>query len=77
MSSKVSTVDRAIVAMTRMVQNSIATARSAIASRAGKMYDGLRDMWKILGYKTILEYRDYLTMYERQDVAGRIVDMPP
>ena len=68
--------DRFVTAMARWVQNTVSTARSAIASRGGRMYDGLRDMWKILGYKTDLKYEDYLAMYERQDVAGRIVDMP-
>lgn len=65
-----------IVGLARMVQNSIAAARAAIASRAGQMYDGLRKVWSILGYKTELRYEDYLAMYLRQDVAGRIVDMP-
>lgn len=61
----------------RFVQNSIAQMRSAISSRLGQMYDGLRKVQKILGYKTELKYEDYLAMYSRQDVAGRIVDMPP
>jgi len=61
----------------RMFQNSIAQMRSSIASRLGVMYDGLRKIQAILGYKTQLGYEDYLAMYSRQDVAGRIVDMPP
>lgn len=64
------------LAFIRMIQNSVASVRSAIASRLGKMYDGLRKTMEILGYKTLLEYEDFLAMYTRQDVAGRIVDMP-
>lgn len=59
-----------------MVQNSLAQMRSAISDRLGNMYDGLRKMQRILGYKDRLVYDDYLAMYSRQDVAGRIVDMP-
>ena len=65
-----------VVNTVRAFQNSIAQARQSIAARAGQMYDYKRDTWSILGYKRDLDFRDYLAMYERQDVAGRIVDMP-
>lgn len=59
-----------------LVGNSVALARAAVAARAGKDYGGQRDTWKILGYDRHLTFKDYLAMYERQDIAGRIVDMP-
>lgn len=61
----------------KIYKNSIALARQALASRAGRQYEDERDVWKILGYKTSLDFFDYLAMYLRQDVAARIVDMPP
>jgi hypothetical protein len=59
-----------------MIQNSLSQMRAAISSRLGIQYDGYRKVQRILGYKDYLRYEDYLAMYSRQDVAGRIVDMP-
>lgn len=61
---------------TSLMLNTLALARSAMAARFGQQYDGARDTQKILGYKKTLLFDDFLAMYERQDVAGRIVDMP-
>ena len=52
------------------------TERAELAKRAGNQFEGERSLTKVLGYKTRLEFKDYLAKYERQDVAGRIVDMP-
>lgn len=41
-----------------------------------RAYEGQRDYDKVLGYKTVLEFDDYLLLYTRQDIAGRIVDLP-
>lgn len=50
--------------------------RAELAKRAGNQFDGERSLPKVLGYKTGLEFKDFLAKYDRQDVAGRIVDMP-
>lgn len=52
------------------------TDRYSLARRAGAQFQGERDLNIVLGYPVRLEYIDYWTKYERQDIAGRIVDMP-
>jgi len=39
-------------------------------------YGGERDYYKTLGYPDSITFDDYLTRYERQDIAGRLVDLP-
>jgi len=39
-------------------------------------YSGERDYYAVLGYPTSLDFDDYLTRYERQDIASRLVDLP-
>lgn len=39
-------------------------------------YGGDRDYYDVLGYPDGIEFDDYLGRYERQDIAGRIVDLP-
>lgn len=51
-------------------------SRSALAALAGLRFDGLRDYYTSFGYKKTLSYQDSLAKYARQNVAGRIVDMP-
>lgn len=53
------------------------TDRYSLARRAGTQFQGERDLDVVLGYPTVITYLDYWTKYERQDVAGRIVDMYP
>lgn len=53
---------------------SIALSRQALG--LGYQYGSYRDMYNILGYPTEIEYDDYLGRYERQDISGRIVDLP-
>ena len=52
------------------------TNRWELASRAGAQYDGDRDIYEALGYKTTLSYLDYYARYERQDIAAAIIDRP-
>jgi hypothetical protein len=40
-------------------------------------YGGDRDYYRILGYKQQIRLRDYHERYERDDIASRIVDLPP
>lgn len=50
--------------------------RSALASRMGKQFNGKRDMYEVLGYNKDPGFDDFYARYDRQDIAGRIVDMP-
>lgn len=40
-------------------------------------FGGKRDLATALGYRSVLEYRDYLGRYARGGIAGRIVEIPP
>lgn len=51
-------------------------ARSQMANLAGKTFDGNRDLYKYLGYKRELGYRDYYDRYKRNGIARRIVNTP-
>lgn len=39
-------------------------------------YEGQRQYDEVLGYPTNLVFDDYMRFYQRQDIAGRIVDLP-
>ena len=55
---------------------SAAVSRSMLASRLGSQYNGERDLYQALGYKTELDYEDFATQYIRQDIAKAIIDRP-
>jgi len=42
----------------------------------GSTYGGRRDMYGVLGYPTVLNYEHYEGMYQRQDIASRVVRFP-
>lgn len=48
--------------------------RYLLASKLGISYSGKRDLYDVLGYKRVLDVRDFLAKYERQDIAKAIVD---
>ena len=50
--------------------------RSGMAAYLGKSYGGDRDLYTALGYKTTLDYKDYLARYQRQDIASAIIEAP-
>jgi len=63
-----------------LVANLATGLRDLLAARgAGLQYGGNRDIFKTAGY--VLEgsetFQHYLALYERDPLAGRIVDMPP
>src|SRR5437870_2036417 len=63
------------------LQNNIAGRTqflNRLASQAGVQYSGKRDIYSTAGYiKPGTErFEDYWGLYERGEVAGRIVDMP-
>lgn len=51
-------------------------SRAAIASKLGKQFGGDRDLYDVLGYKSVLTFDHFSAKYERQDIASRIVDAP-
>lgn len=53
------------------------TERLDFARRAGMQYDGDRDVYEELGYpRGEIDFEDYVSRYERQHIAGKIVDLP-
>lgn len=50
--------------------------RSGLAGKLGKQFNGRRDLYESLGYVLDPKFDDYYTRYDRQDIAGRIVDAP-
>lgn len=52
-------------------------ARSDIAAALGKMFEGKRDFYTVLGYATDIRPEQYRQRYDRNSVAGRAVDAFP
>ena len=42
-----------------------------------RTHDGKRDLYDVFGYKRAITYETYQLTYERQDIAGRIIDAYP
>lgn len=51
--------------------------RSQLALRAGITFNGLRDLYQVLGYARTLRVQDYRDRYKRNGIAARIVDALP
>lgn len=51
--------------------------RQRLANLAGKHFGGERDLYEVMGYPRHLAVEDYVDIYIRQDIAGRIVDAYP
>jgi hypothetical protein len=60
----------------RLVVLSALVERYNLAGALGFQFKGLRDMYTILGYKKDIQFADYLAKYDRQDISGRVVDLP-
>ncbi len=52
-------------------------SRLQLANRAGLQFGGMRDLYKVFGYKTHPTPDDYLAKYMRQDITTRMIDAPP
>ena len=52
-------------------------ARMGLARMFGTMFDGKRKLYDVFGYPQKLNPNHLLAKYQRQDLASRIVDMPP
>lgn len=50
--------------------------RSQLNDLWGETFGGRRNTFKVLGYKKVLRWRDYKARYDRDSIAGRIVDVP-
>lgn len=64
---------------TRIVTNSFVSplvARRSLAYRLGRAFEGERDYYQVLGYDLEPDIDDYLARYTRDDIAGRVVDLP-
>lgn len=66
----------------RLVANQFVALASALVGRRslagilGMQFGTKRDLYAILGYNLTPLYDDYLARYKRQDIAGRVVDLP-
>ncbi len=56
---------------------SVLYSRWQFLRRADITFNGRRDMYEILGYKTVITNQDYRDRYERGGLAGKIVDVLP
>lgn len=59
--------------------NRTLVGRQRFVRKAGLQYGGARDVYTVAGYipEGDLDWEHYWSRYERQDIAGRIVDMAP
>ena len=55
---------------------SILLERSQLAASLGKQFDGDRDLYKVLGYASIISFESYKGRYKRGHIAGQIVNRP-
>jgi hypothetical protein len=62
------------LAIATLVRNSEILSRSLVNRVLGKSFNGKRDLYDVLGYKTTPVFADYLAIYERDGLATRIVD---
>src|SRR3990167_967174 len=65
-----------MLAALRHMSNSMLLGRAKLAAALGQTFGGDRDMYTVLGYKKVLDYDYFDALYTRQDIAGRIVDLP-
>lgn len=64
---------------TKLVANAYVSplvARQHLAYALGTAFGGERDYYQVLGYKRNPEVDDFWGRYERDDIAGRVVDLP-
>lgn len=60
-----------------IIANALSSVRRDLAAQLGQSsYQGQRNYNVVLGYPTTITTDNYLTRYHRQDIAGRIVDLP-
>jgi uncharacterized protein len=52
-------------------------SRAQLAHRLGLLFDGRRNLHQLLGYKSVLDYRDFKARYRRQHIAHRLARVYP
>ena len=50
--------------------------RLQLASSLGQQFGGDRKLYEILGYPVEITFGQYMAKYTRQDIAGKVVDLP-
>jgi hypothetical protein len=72
--------EKAFRTATELMVNS---ARSTVGSRGdvvkhlGQQYSGERDIYEVLGYDREISEEQYRAKYKRQDIAHRVIELPP
>lgn len=56
---------------------SVLGTRRWLSNKLGLAFGGERDYYEVLGYNRNPDVVDFMARYDRQDIAGRIVDLPP
>lgn len=51
-------------------------SRRDITRAVGRYFDGLRDVYESAGYPRVVDFAELFDRYNRQDIAGRVVDAP-
>lgn len=51
-------------------------SRAELAAKLGQQFGGDRDLYEALGYNKQLTHNDFITQYDRQDIAKAIIDRP-
>ncbi|MGM0409210.1 MAG: anti-CBASS protein Acb1 family protein [Bacillota bacterium] len=60
----------------KLIQNTTLLARKTLAGYLGQSFEGNRDYYDTFGYKDKIAFNNYMAKYQRQDIAGRIIDAP-
>lgn len=50
--------------------------RALLTAKMGMQYNGVRDLYKALGYSKELKFVDFYTRYTRQEIAKALIDRP-
>lgn len=74
MSDTTNATNEQLAIFTQAVQASI--SRLQFARQHGMQYGGDRDVYRVGGYRKTLLFEDFAALYERDGIAGQIVDMP-
>lgn len=61
----------------KIIANSILLERMRLAYASGKLFNGSRDLYDVLGYNKTPTIIDYASKYLRQDITKRIIDAYP
>lgn len=80
--TKANTVDVDVNVMRKLLFGNtagITSSRMDFLNRTGthNQFSGTRNIREVAGYPEILTYNDYLTAYDRQDVATRVIETYP